>query len=216
MYNTVIFDLDGTLLNTIEDLCNSVNYALQVNNLPKRSLEEVRRFVGNGIRKLIERAVPAGSKDAVIDSVYEDFKKHYAAHCNDLTAPYPGIMELLYELKKRGIKMGITSNKAHFAVAELNEVCFAGLIDEARGVKEGEPTKPDSFIIKEVLKALGADREHTLYVGDSQVDVATAANAELDMVTVLWGFRDYEELCEAGATKFIKEPSELLKYLCED
>lgn len=213
MYDTVIFDLDGTLLNTLDDLCDSTNYALKTHGMPARTIEEVRQFVGNGIRKLIERAVPQGTEPEELKKVYDDFKKHYDAHCNDKTGPYDGIMELLRELKKRGYKLGIASNKVKSAVEKLNEIYFEGLMDGAAGVVDGKPTKPDPYMVDEMLKELGSDKEHTLYVGDSQVDVRTAFNTGLDMVAVLWGFRDKEVLTEAGATRFIEQPSQLLNYL---
>ncbi len=212
MYNTVIFDLDGTLLNTLDDLCDSTNYALKAHGMPARSIDEVRRFVGNGIRKLIERAVPAGTAAGETEAVFDDFRKHYDIHCNDKTGPYNGIIELLRELKSRGYKLGIASNKVKTAVVKLNDIYFEGLIDGAAGAVEGKPVKPDPYMVEEMLKELGSDREHTLYVGDSQVDVRTARNAGLDMVAVLWGFREREELEKEGADKFIGHPQELLKY----
>lgn len=213
MYNTVIFDLDGTLLNTLDDLCASVNYALEANGYPTRTIEEVRRFLGNGVAMLIERAVPEGTGKSETEKTLAVFKAHYQEHCNDLTAPYDGIMPLLRELKSRGVKLGIASNKIKSAVEKLNEICFDGIIDAAEGVTDGNPTKPDPYMIQNVLRELNTDAEHTLYVGDSQVDVMTAKNAGLNMVTVLWGFRDYEELCEAGAKNFVREPSEILRYI---
>ncbi len=213
MYNTIIFDLDGTLLNTLEDLKDSVNYALVRHGFPERSLMEVRRFVGNGIRKLVERALPCKLPDESFEQVFGTFQKHYQKHCNDKTGPYDGIIELLRELKKRGYKLGIASNKVKSAVVKLNEIYFDGLIDEAAGVTDGSPTKPDPYMVNEMLRAMGSDKENTLYVGDSNVDVMTAHNAGLDMITVLWGFRDRQELIAAGATQFIEQPMELLNYL---
>ena len=213
MYDTVIFDLDGTLLNTLDDLRTSTNYALKANGYPERTLSEIRRFVGNGVRKLIERAVPQGTDVAHTDKVFDDFKKHYDEHCNDETGPYDGIIELLKELKKRGLKTAIVSNKIQFAVEKLDEIYFKGLIDVAAGVEEGKPTKPDAYMVDKIISKLGTDKKKVLYVGDSQVDVQTAKNAGLNMVTVLWGFRDKDELIEAGATHFIEKPMELLKFL---
>ena len=213
MYDTVIFDLDGTLLNTLDDLRTSTNFALKANGYPERTLSEIRRFVGNGVRKLIERAVPEGTDVTETDKVFEDFKKHYDKHCNDETGPYDGIMELLRELKKRGLKTAIVSNKIQFAVEKLDEIYFEGLIDVAAGVEEGKPTKPDPYMVNKIIEKLGVRKENVLYAGDSQVDVQTAKNAGLDMVTVLWGFRDKDELMEAGATHFIEKPMELLKFV---
>ena len=213
MYNTIIFDLDGTLLNTLDDLMDSTNHALAVHGFPERSLDEIRRFVGNGIRKLIERAVPQGTPASDTEEVFADFKIHYDAHCNDKTWPYDGIMELLRELKKRGYKLGIASNKVKSAVEKLNDIYFEGLMDGVAGVVDGKPTKPDPYMVEAMLRELGSSKEHTLYVGDSQVDVQTAANTGLDMVAVLWGFRDREELENAGASTFVSKPDELLNYL---
>lgn len=213
MYDTIIFDLDGTLLNTLEDLCNSVNYALELTGYPCRTLEEVRCFVGNGVRKLIERALPYEVGVEEFNKVFEIFREHYKVHCNDLTGPYDGIMELLYELKSRGYKMGIASNKMRPAVLALNELYFKGLIQGAAGVDDKIIPKPDSQMVNLILEELGSTKENTLYVGDSQVDVETARNAGVDMVTVLWGFRTRDELLKAGAKEFIEHPMELLNYL---
>lgn len=213
MYDTVVFDLDGTLLDTLEDLCASTNYALSRNGYPGRTLEEIRRFVGNGIQKLIERALPEGVTAEEFDAVFADFKEHYQIHCNDRTGPYDGILPLLRELKRRGCKTGIASNKIKSAVLKLADIYFEGLIDRAAGVADGILPKPDSGMVTALLKELGSEAENTLYVGDSQVDVQTAANAGLDSVAVLWGFRDRAELAEAGAVRFIENPAELLKYL---
>lgn len=213
MYDTIIFDLDGTLLNTLDDLCDSTNYALAIHGFPTRSIAEVRRFVGNGIRKLIERAVPENASPEQIEAVFADFKKHYDIHCNDKTGPYGGVIELLRELKGRGYKLGIASNKVKSAVEKLNDIYFEGLIDSAAGVADGKPTKPDPYMIEVMLEELGSTKDSTLYVGDSQVDVQTAANTGLDMVTVLWGFRDRDELEAAGAVRFIDKPMELLGYI---
>ena len=214
MYDTVIFDLDGTLLNTLEDLKNSVNYALAECGYPERSVDEIRHFVGNGVMKLMKRALPQNVSDEEFDKAFTMFKEYYDVHCNDLTGPYDGIMELVRELKGRGIRMGIASNKVKSAVDKLNDIYFDGLIDEAAGVVDGVITpKPAPDMVEDVLKRLNADRDHTLYVGDSQVDVATAKASGLDMVAVLWGFRDRKELTEAGATEFITEPMDLMRYL---
>lgn len=213
MYDTVVFDLDGTLLNTLEDLRTSTNYALAAHGYPERTPDEIRRFVGNGIRLLIERAMPEGVTPEEFDAVFADFKAHYQAHCNDRTGPYDGILPLLRELKRRGYKTGIASNKIKSAVLKLSEIYFEGLIDRAAGVADGILPKPDSSMAEALLEELGSEAANTLYVGDSQVDVQTAANAGLDLVAVLWGFRDRAELTEAGAVRFIEKPMELLEYL---
>lgn len=216
MYNTVIFDLDGTLLNTLDDLCDSTNYALAKNGFPIRTVTEVRRFVGNGIKKLIERALPAGTGEQEFEMTFRDFKEYYGIHCNDKTAPYEGIIPLLKSLKEKEIKVAIASNKVTSAVLTLDEIYFKGLTDAACGVDENTPTKPAPDMVEKILAGLKAEKSTTLYVGDSQVDVATAKNAGLRMVAVLWGFRDREELEEAGAADFIENPKELLDFFNEE
>ena len=213
MYDTIIFDLDGTLLNTLEDLCDSTNIALTQYGYTERSIDEIRRFVGNGVRKLIERALPSSVSPIEFEQVFTTFKEHYSEHCNDKTGPYEGIMDLLHELNNRGYKLGIASNKMKSAVDTLNQLYFEGLIQGVAGVCEGVEPKPDAFMVNGVMSELKSIRENTLYVGDSQVDVATARNAGLDMVTVLWGFRNMDELEAAGAGNFIEHPMDLLKYL---
>lgn len=216
MYNTVIFDLDGTLLNTLDDLCDSTNYALAKNGFPIRTVTEVRRFVGNGIKKLIERALPAGTGEQEFEMTFRDFKEYYGIHCNDKTAPYEGIIPLLKSLKEKGIKVAIASNKVTSAVLTLDEIYFKGLTDAACGADENTPTKPAPDMVEKILAGLKAEKSTTLYVGDSQVDVATAKNAGLRMVAVLWGFRDREELEEAGVADFIENPMELLDFFNEE
>lgn len=213
MYDTIIFDLDGTLMDTLVDLLDSVNYGLAKNNFPERTLDEVRFFVGNGIRKLIQRAVPEGTGPEDQEKVYQDFLEFYGVHCNDHTGPYPGIMELLQELKKRGLKLGIASNKNKENVLTLKEIYFQGIFEGAAGAVDAKPKKPDPYMVELMLSELQSKKENTLYVGDSQVDVQTAENTGLDMVAVLWGFRTKEELKAAGATNMIAHPLELLQYL---
>lgn len=213
MYDTIVFDLDGTLLNTLGDLCNSTNYALNKYGFKERTLEEVRTFVGSGAAVLIKRALPEGVDDETYTKVLDTFKIHYREHSNDLTAPYGGVLDMLSEVKKRGYKTAILSNKPHNAVCDLHKLFFEEFIDVAMGVKDGIPTKPDSIMVENVLRELDAVKVKTLYVGDSEVDVKTAANSELDMVTCLWGFRSEEELKANGAGNFIKEPMELLGFL---
>lgn len=213
MYTTIIFDLDGTLLNTLEDLKDSVNYALTNNGYPQRTLAEIRQFVGNGVRKLMERAVPHELPEKEFEKTFEDFKNYYQIHCNDKTGPYEGIPELLKELKKRGYRLGIASNKNKPAVKKLNELYFEGIIEGAAGVEEGVPTKPNPKMMHMMMEELECDSEHTLYIGDSEVDVQTARNAGLDMVTVLWGFRDREFLEKEGAEVFAESPMEILNFL---
>ena len=209
----VIFDLDGTLLDTLDDLADAVNWALKQEQLPRRTREEVRAFVGNGIRNLIERAVPAGTEVAQTDRVFAGFKARYADHCADKTRPYPGILELLARLRAEGIRTAVVSNKADFAVQTLCRDYFPGLVDCAVGERAGIPKKPAPDSVQEVLRALKISREQAVYVGDSEVDVVTARNAGMDGILVLWGFRDRQTLERAGAKTFAATAEELCAAL---
>ena len=209
----VIFDLDGTLLDTLDDLADAVNWALKQEQLPRRTREEVRAFVGNGIRNLIERAVPAGTEAAQTDRVFAGFKARYAGHCADKTRPYPGILELLARLRAEGIRTAVVSNKADFAVQTLCRDYFPGLVDCAVGERAGIPKKPAPDSVQEVLRALKISREQAVYVGDSEVDVVTARNAGMDGILVLWGFRDRQTLERAGAKTIAATAEELCAAL---
>lgn len=214
-YQTAVFDLDGTLLNTLEDLHLSTNAALAAHGLPARSLEEVRRFVGNGIRKLVERAVPAGTGAAEQEAVYEDFCAHYAAHCEDHTGPYPGILELLARLRAAGVRLAVVSNKGDFAVQELVARQFPGAFDAILGENEaaGVRKKPAPDMVLAALERMGADRDGMVYIGDSEVDVQTAASVGCPCISCTWGFRSVDDLLAAGATTFVNTPAELERVL---
>lgn len=212
-YKTVIFDMDGTVLNTLDDLAASTNFALENNFLPSRTTDEVRSFVGNGIRKLIERAVPQGTETEKIDSVFADFKSHYADHCAEKTAPYDGICDLISALKKNGVKTAVVSNKADFAVQSLCKTYFDGVFDYAVGEKEGVRTKPCPDSVLETVRALDSDMGATVYVGDSEVDIQTAKNACIPCVSVDWGFKDKSFLTEHGAAVIAEDTDELLCIL---
>ncbi|MGN0350887.1 MAG: HAD family hydrolase [Roseburia sp.] len=207
--NTVIFDLDGTLLNTLEDLADAVNAALEKHGKPARSIEEIRCFVGNGVRLLIERAVPEGTAVSETDEIFADFKAHYALHCNDKTRPYDGVLEVMQQLKEAGYHLAIVSNKLDSAVKELSEIYFKGLVDVAIGERPGVARKPAADMVESALQELGAEKEHAVYVGDSDVDYATAVNSGLPCISVLWGFRDQEFLEEKGADCFVSDAQSL-------
>lgn len=209
----LIFDLDGTILDTLEDLTDSVNYALTHNYFPSRTIEEVKAFVGNGIHKLIERAVPDSTQDEKIEKVFADFKTFYAKHCADKTRPYLGINELFEELKERGCTIAVVSNKADFAVQDLCKQYFPNRIDIATGEKEGIKRKPSSDGIDLVLSKLNIRKENAIYIGDSEVDIQTAQNARLDMIAVAWGFREEVFLKENGAKCIVHTPNEILEYI---
>ena len=213
MKTTVIFDLDGTLMNTLDDLCDSTNYALTQCGFPTRSYNEVRSFVGNGIRLLIERAVPANTEKNDVDKCFDIFKAYYLTHSQIKTAPYDGVLQLLADLKAQGYKTAIVSNKIQAGVDELVSKTFSGLVDVAVGERVGFKTKPDPDLVNIAIDALGIKREDAVYVGDSDVDVMTAKNAKLDMVAVTWGFRDKDFLTQHGATTFIDTPRQLLGLL---
>lgn len=212
-YDTVIFDLDGTLLDTLPDLHASTNYALRANGLAERELDEVRRFVGNGILNLIKRAVPEGSSDSTVESVFACFKEHYGIHSKDMTVPYDGINDLLVRLKKQGVKLGVVSNKAQFAVTEIIAHYFSGVFDVAFGEREGVKRKPAPDGVLEAAELLGGSK--VLYVGDSDVDVATAANAHFDLAAVTWGFRSKKTLRDAGACCFADTADALYEIVKE-
>lgn len=213
MTDTVIFDLDGTLLNTLEDLKDSVNYALVSFELPERSLEEVRRFVGNGVEFLMERAVAGALSEEDEQKCLSVFKEHYSGNMNHKTKPYDGMVALIKSLLEKDYHIAIVSNKFDSAVKELNQIYFEGLFPVAIGSSEKVAKKPAPDSVFEALKQLGTRKEQALYVGDSDVDVMTAKNSGLPCVGVTWGFRDEELLREMGADYIIHEPMQLLEVL---
>lgn len=208
-YQTYIFDLDGTLLNTLTDLAASCNFALRTHGMPERTVDEVRRFVGNGVKKLMERAIPDGLDNPLFDDTYKAFKEHYLIHSLDHTEPYPGIRELLQTLKQNGVKMAVVSNKFYAATQELCQHFFSDTISVAIGEREDICKKPAPDTVNEVLRQLGASRETAVYIGDSDVDIDTARNSSMPCISVLWGFRDKEFLLEHGATTLVREPAEI-------
>ena len=211
-YSTYIFDLDGTLLDTLDDLAASVNYALRTHGMPEHSLDDVRRFVGNGVRKLMERAVPNGADNPLFDETFATFRQYYMAHSLDTTRPYEGIPETLAALKARGCHLAVVSNKMMAATQELCHYFFPDTIEVAIGEDEaaGIRRKPAPDTVFAALKALGVGKEDAAYVGDSDVDIQTARNAGLSCISVLWGFRDRDFLISHGAQTFITHPAELL------
>lgn len=209
----VIFDLDGTLLDTLEDLTDAVNAAMEKYNQPVCTIEEVRSYVGNGLRNLMLQAIPQGEENPMFEEIFAFFREYYQQHCNIKTAPYEGILELMKELKGRGIKMAIVSNKIDAGVKKLNEKYFAEYVDVALGEREGIRRKPAPDSVNEVLRILEVEKEHALYVGDSDVDIRTAQNADIRCVSVTWGFRDEAFLMENEAGIMIERPLELLEYL---
>ena len=208
-YKTYIFDLDGTLLSTLADLAASTNYALRTHHMPERSLDEVRRFVGNGVKKLMERAIPDGLNNPLFEETFATFRQHYMQHNLDTTQPYPGIMQLLEQLKAEGKNIAVVSNKFYAATRELCRHFFGDLVPVAIGEREDIRKKPAPDTVIEALRELGVDKEGAVYIGDSDVDIMTAKNSGMPCVSVLWGFRDKEFLLEHGAKTLISKPEEM-------
>lgn len=208
-YKTYIFDLDGTLLSTLADLAASTNYALRTHHMPERSLDEVRRFVGNGVKKLMERAIPDGLNNPLFEETFATFRQHYMQHNLDTTQPYPGIMQLLEQLKADGKNIAVVSNKFYAATRELCRHFFGDLVPVAIGEREDIRKKPAPDTVIEALRELGVDKEGAVYIGDSDVDIMTAKNSGMPCVSVLWGFRDKEFLLEHGATTLISQPKDM-------
>lgn len=207
MYKAVIFDLDGTLLDTLDDLMNAVNFALREFSFPERSREEIRTFIGNGVVRLMERSTPDGTDSITQKKCLDTFREYYLEHMADNTAPYKEIIPLLEGLKSKSIKTAVVSNKLHSAVEGLCKDYFPCLIDVALGVAEEKERKPSPLNVYRAMKELSSDKENTLYIGDSNVDVETAHNAGLKCIGVTWGFRDREELI-AHHCDFIADTSD--------
>ena len=210
-YSVYVFDLDGTLLAPLGDLAASVNYALRTHGMPEHSIDDVRCFVGNGVRKLMERAVPDGPDNPQFEAVFSIFRTYYMEHAQDTTRPYEGIPETLAALKTQGCRLAVVSNKMRKATEELCRHFFPDTIEVAIGEDEaaGIRKKPAPDTVFEALRILG-DKGDAVYVGDSDVDIHTAHNAGIPCISVLWGFRDKDFLLQHGAKTFISAPSELL------
>jgi len=213
-YSAIIFDLDGTLLDTLHDLAASTNYALSQYGMPQHSLDDIRRFVGNGVRKLMERAVPQGADHPQFEQVFAAFRQHYMQHSLDTTRPYDGIPELLRTLHQRGFQLAVVSNKMMAATQELvahffPEIRVAIGENEAAGIRK----KPAPDTVFEALRQLHTSE--AIYVGDSDVDLLTARHAGMPCVSVLWGFRDRDFLEQHGADIFISHPHQLLDIVCQ-
>lgn len=218
MYKTFIFDLDGTLLDTLQDLADSVNYALRQHGMPEHSIDDIRRFVGNGVRLLMERAVPDGAENPLFEATFATFRQHYMQHSLDTTRPYDGIPELIHELKARSCRMAVVSNKMMAATQELVRHFFPDIEvaigeNEAAGIRK----KPAPDTVYEALRQLNhpLNLEEdggslAVYVGDSDVDLATARNSGIPCISVLWGFRDRDFLLAHGATTFVEHPLDIL------
>ena len=205
----ILFDLDGTLLDTLEDLADATNHIMEQFGFPKRTIEEVRRFVGNGAKRLIVQAIPEDASPEIAEEAFQAFQHYYRANCQHRTRPYEGIPEVLEQLKNEGYPMAIVSNKPDAAVQPLRDLYFPGLY--AQGEQPGCPRKPAPDMVFRAAKALGVAPEHCIYVGDSEVDVITAKNAGMKCISVLWGFRDEDEIRASGGEHFSTAPVEILE-----
>lgn len=213
-YKLAIFDMDGTILSTLDDLANGVDYALSENGLPARSKQETRAALGRGVRFLIEQSVPDGLSDAEISKVEDDFLKYYKVHSMDNTRPYDGIVELIKEVRASGIKTAVVSNKIDSAVKELCANFFEGAFDVAYGERIGIPRKPDPKPINAIIDEFGLSKNEVVYIGDSEVDLLTANNAKIDHIIVTWGFRDRAFLEQNGAKNLVESMEELKVEIC--
>ena len=209
-YDSYIFDLDGTLLDTIDDLAFSCNYALEKHGMPHRSIEEVKAAVGNGVKKLLERTVPEGLNNPMFDQTFAAFKEHYLIHCTEHTYPYPGITELLTELRERGKHIAVVSNKFDAATKGLVKHFFGKTVEVAIGEYDINKRKPAPDMVFEALKEMGQSHETAIYIGDSNVDIDTAQNSRLPCVSVLWGFRSADFLIASGASILVSKPKDIL------
>ena len=216
MINTVIFDMDGTVLDTLEDLTDAINYVMGRFNLSARSINECRQFVGNGIKVALNLASNEKYPDETLDEMVSIFKEYYDVHCLDKTKPYEGIPELIAGLNAEGYKVGIVSNKIDSAVKELNSKFFSENVSVAIGERPGVRRKPAPDTVIAALKELGSRKENAVYVGDSEVDYQTACNSGLPCISVLWGFRDRAFLMENGASIFAESPDEVFYILASD
>lgn len=212
-YNTVIFDLDGTLLNTLDDLTDSVNYTLELYGFPSRTIEEIRCFLGNGVARLIELAVPDGLNNPEYEKCLADFRIHYSENMQNKTSTYKGILELLKQLSREDYKIAIVSNKFDKAVKGLNKLYFEEYIKVAIGESANISKKPAPDTVFKALEELNSTADKAVYVGDSEVDVKTAKNSGMICVGVTWGFRDRSVLEQEGADYIINSPEELLKII---
>ena len=211
--DTIIFDLDGTLLYTIEDLTDSTNYALKHFGYPTRTVEEITNFVGNGVRLLIERAIPDGKDNPNLEECLTLFKTHYSNNMFNKTKPYDNIIDTLKELKKQNYKTAVVSNKFDSAVKELCNKYFEGLINSAVGQRDNVNKKPAPDAVFEVMKELNVTSEQCIYIGDSEVDIKTAKNAGIPCISVTWGYKSIDFLYKNGAETLIYSPEEILELV---
>lgn len=212
-YKIAIFDLDGTTLNTLDDLCDSINYCLKYFSMPLRSLEEIRQFVGNGMYNLVRLSVPLGTSTESIDKFYNYFMDYYKIHCADKTKPYDGIIDILSVLKEKGMKIVCLSNKADEAVSKLCDKYFNGIFDFTLGDKKEINKKPSPDGVELILNRFNLNKNDVIYIGDSEVDYLTAKNSNVDLIMVNYGFRNKEELLSIGVNNTVDSPEEILNII---
>ncbi len=213
MFDTLIFDLDGTLINSLEDLKDSTNYALKNFGYEEKSLEEIRNYVGDGVKKLIERALPDGINNTKFDECLDIFKTHYKSNMFNKTKPYPQIIDMLKELKKNNIKTGVVSNKFDTAVKEICTIYFGDLIDTAMGESKNIKKKPAPDSVLQTIKLLKSTPEKSVLIGDSEVDIQTAKNAGIKSIGVCWGFRSKQILKDNNADYIVETPEEIIRLI---
>ena len=216
-YRLAVFDMDGTILDTLDDLTDSLNHVLDIFCMPRRTRREVRSFMGNGIRRLIELGVPSGTPEDITDKVYLSFSDYYPDHCAIRTGPYPGILSLIDTLRRHGMQTAVVSNKVDCAVQLLCAQYFPDAFDAVAGEQPGIRRKPCPDAVNHVLSVLGIPREEAVYLGDTEVDIRTAVNAGMDCIAVDWGFRDRSFLQGLHPTFLISSPEEAVRILlgCE-
>ena len=212
-YRAAIFDMDGTILNTLDDLADTMNYCLRSYGMPERTISEIRSFLGNGLRVLVEKSVPAGMEKSLIDLMCETFGDYYKDHCAIKTRPYEGINTLLQKVREAGILTAVVSNKVDFAVTELCNEYFDGLFDYSIGERPGQRRKPFPDSVNAVLEYFKLTKEDAVYIGDSEVDFMTAKNAGMDVIMVDWGFRDEATLQLMGAKKIAHSTDEVYEMI---
>ena len=213
-YETVIYDLDGTLLNTLEDLANAVNHAMRESGYPERTSEEVCRFVGNGVHKLCERCLPPDTPAAEVETFFAEFNDYYSRHCLDKTAPYDGIPAVLAQLKAAGVHLAVASNKTQPFVETIVRHYFGSdCFDQIFGSSDDRPKKPAPAIVEQILKTAGVSKAQAVMIGDSDVDIQTGKNAGVHTIGCVWGFRGEQELERAGADDLARTPADLLRFM---
>lgn len=208
-YDVILFDLDGTLLYTLEDMRDSVNHVMELFGYPVHTTEEVRSYIGNGIRKLIERALPAGTDSEICDRALAEYRRHYNDNCMVKTRPYEGVPELLQELKARGHRIAVVTNKNAEAAEKICRHYFPDTVELTLGQVDSIPKKPDPAMVRSAMEQMGVSGKSAVYIGDSETDIETAANSQMDCIICLWGFRDEEYLKEQGAEVTVRNASEI-------